>query len=46
MNRYDFVTDTLHVATYSDGSRMVGNYSDTPATYEGVEIPAYGYVII
>jgi len=46
MNRYDFITDTLHVATYSDGSRMVGNYSDTPATYEGVEITAYGYVII
>ena len=46
MERYDFLGNGLQKATYSDGSAIVGNFSDAPVTYEGKEIPAWGYVVI
>jgi hypothetical protein len=46
MEKYDFLENGLQKATYSDGSAIVGNFSDAPVTYEGKEIPAWGYVVI
>ena len=46
MTRYDFITETLHAVTYSDGSRMVGNYSDAPAEFEGKTVAPFGYITL
>ena len=46
MERYDILENGIEKATYSDGSAIVGNFSDTPVTYEGKEIPAWDYVVI
>ena len=46
MERYDILGNGIEKATYSDGSAIVGNFSDVAAVYEGREIPAWGYVVI
>ncbi|MBE6702097.1 MAG: hypothetical protein E7585_01630 [Ruminococcaceae bacterium] len=46
MERYDILENGIEKATYSDGSAVVGNFSDKVALYEGKEIPAWGYVVI
>jgi hypothetical protein len=46
MERYDILANGMEKATYSDGSAIVGNFTDTPVAYEGHTIPAWGYVVI
>ncbi len=46
MERYDKTENGIHVATYSDGSRVVGNFSDTEQTFEGNTIGAFDYILI
>ena len=46
MERYDFFENGIQKATYSDGSAIVGNFTDAPVSYEGHTIPAWGYMVI
>jgi hypothetical protein len=46
MDRHEDLGDGLFRVTYSDGSRLVGNYNDAPCTVNGVQVPALGYVVI
>ena len=38
------VSDTLRVATYANGARIVCNFADTPATFEGNAIPPHDFL--
>ncbi len=46
MSRYDVLEDGIEVATYENGTRIVGNFSDTEKIFEGKTVGAYGYVVI
>lgn len=46
MERYDILSDGLHVAAYSDGSRIAGNFSNRKQIFEGREIAPYGYILL
>lgn len=46
MDRYDILGNGIEIATYSDGSRIVGNFADEPVDFEGVSISAKGYVVL
>ena len=46
MDRYDYLDSGLEVATYEDGSRVVGNFTDSPIEFEGVVIPALDYKVL
>ena len=46
MTDYEILESGLHVATYEDGKRMVGNFSEVPTTYEGVTLAPYGYAML
>ena len=46
MDRYDELGDGLEMATYSDGTRLVGNFSDSAKLYGDKEIEPYGYIMI
>ena len=36
----------VYRSTYADGSRIVVNYGDAPATADGATVPARGYRLI
>lgn len=40
------VTDTLHVTTYEEGTRVVVNYGVSAADYQGHKVPALSYIIL
>jgi hypothetical protein len=42
---YDVLENGMECFTYEDGTRVVGNYSDLPATFEGVTIHPWEYHI-
>lgn len=46
MDRYDILGNGIEIATYSDGSRIVGNFADEPVDFEGVSISAKGYAVL
>ena len=46
MARYDVLENGLEIATYADGSRMIGNFSEKTQTFEDRKIPAYGYIVL
>ena len=46
MDRYDILGNGIEIATYSDGSRIVGNFADEAMTFENISIPAKGYVVM
>ena len=46
IDRYDILGHGLEMATYSDGTRLVGNFSDTAKKYENKEIEPYGYIML
>ena len=46
MDRHEDLGDGLFRVTYSDGSRLVGNYNDAPRTVDGVQVPALGYLVL
>jgi hypothetical protein len=35
----------IEVATYCDGTRMIGNFSDQPVSFDGHTIEAWGCVL-
>lgn len=46
MMRYEFAENGIEIATYADGSRVVGNFSDQPQIFEGKTVSAMDYVVI
>ena len=46
MTDYEFLPGGIQVATYSDGKRIVGNFSDTAADFEGHALAPYAYALI
>jgi hypothetical protein len=46
MDRHETPAEGLFRVTYSDGTRLVGNYNDAPRVLDGVEIPPLDYVVI
>ncbi|MBQ8551360.1 MAG: hypothetical protein IJ428_00945 [Clostridia bacterium] len=46
MDRYDALGDGIEVATYSDGTRIVGNYTEEEKNFEGRVIKPFDYVMI
>ena len=46
MDRHEDLGGGLFRVTYSDGSRLVGNYNDAPRKVDGADVPALGYVVI
>lgn len=45
MERYDVLADGLEMATYADGTRLIGNFSDRVQSYQGREIAPYDYIM-
>ena len=46
MDRHEDLGGGIFRVTYSDGSRLVGNYNDAPRKVDGADVPALGYVVI
>ncbi|MBO5285324.1 MAG: hypothetical protein J6B16_00330 [Clostridia bacterium] len=42
---YKIFDDGIHVAYYSDGSFIAGNYSESVGMFNGKKIPPFGYII-
>ena len=45
MVRYDKLQNGLHIATYGNGTRVVGNMSEKEVNFEGQMLPPYGWEI-
>lgn len=45
MNRYDICHDGTEIATYADGTRIVGNFTNEEKTFEGKTIKPFDYII-
>lgn len=46
IDRYDVVGNGIEVMTYEDGTRVVGNFSDSAQEYEGKMIEAEGLLVL
>lgn len=46
MDAYDMLDGGIEVATYADGTRVVGNFSEEPKEFEGRTIEPFGYTLI
>ena len=46
MSDYEILDNGLETACYEDGVKIVGNFSDKEASYQGVSIPAFDFKII
>lgn len=46
LDRYDVFENGLEVATYANGERIVGNFSNEVKVFEGREIKPYDYILI
>ena len=46
LSRYDYLENGIQCATYENGTRVVGNFSTVPASFEGQTIEPYGYLIL
>lgn len=46
MNGYDVLDGGIEVASYADGTRVVGNFSEETRKFEGKEIKPFGYAVI
>lgn len=46
MDRYDFLDDGLEMATYQNGVRLIGNFTDEVRYFEDEEIEPYGYIML
>lgn len=44
MRDYQVLENGIEVATYCDGTRMIGNFSDQTVTFEGTVISPFGWV--
>lgn len=46
MHSYEALGNGIEVATYENGTRIVGNFSDNSAIFEDREVSPYGYIVI
>ncbi len=46
MERYDMLENGIECATYANGVRIIGNFNDKEAAFEGKVIPPFGYTVI
>lgn len=46
MKEYDVLENGIEVATYENGTRIVGNFSDTPASFEGHTLAPWGHLVL
>ena len=46
MEQHDILTKGVSCSTYSDGSRVVANYTKEPYFFEGMEVAAESYIIV
>ncbi|MBQ9544994.1 MAG: hypothetical protein IJV00_07700 [Clostridia bacterium] len=46
MDAYDILDNGVHVASYRDGVRMVGNFSDEEKVFEGRSVPPFGFILV
>ena len=46
MRDYQVLENGIEVATYCDGTRMIGNFSDMEQTYEGITLAPFGYSVL
>ncbi|MBQ2757088.1 MAG: hypothetical protein IJF31_01260 [Clostridia bacterium] len=46
MLRYDYLDNGLEMATYENGTRIVGNFTDQPLSFEGCEVAAMDYAVL
>ena len=46
MRDYQVLENGIEVATYCDGTRMIGNFSDKEQTYEGITLAPFGYSVL
>ena len=45
MIRQEEISGTLHVSTYENGYRMICNYGDSDAVFEGIVVPAHDAIL-
>ena len=46
MKEYDVLDGGIQVATYCDGTRMVGNFSDVALSFEGHTVEPFDYLLL
>ncbi len=46
MHSYEMLENGLHVATYEDGAKVYGNFTDQPLTVDGITLEPWGYKIV
>ena len=46
MARYEIREDGIEIATYENGTRIVGNFSDSERVFEGLSIAPFDYAVI
>ena len=46
MVRYEKLSDGVQIATYENGTRVVGNMSDRTQSFEGKTLPPFGWTIL
>ena len=45
IDRYDYPEEGIEVATYSNGTRLVGNFTPYEKSFEGRQIPPFDYLL-
>ena len=45
IENYQVFDDGLHILSYADGCKVIGNYSEKEVVYNGKKIMPYGYII-
>lgn len=46
MKRYDILDNGIEIATYEDGSRMIGNFTNEDIKYESYTVTAMDFIVI
>ena len=46
MDRYDYLEDGVERATYENGTRVYGNFSDRTVTCDGITLEPWGYRMV
>ena len=46
MVRYEKLSNGVQIATYENGTRVVGNMSDRAQSFEGKSLPPFGWTVL
>ncbi len=46
MYSYEIKENGLHIATYEDGAKLYGNFTDQPLTADGITLEPWGYQLV